>query len=542
MLFCDSMSCEKSVFCCVANDIKRIQSSDFKLKGKIVRLFLGGDFHFIDDVLGHQGSAASFPSSTDLVKLNSLRNHASMPHTPANCNILRRTIQSLESAYNENLCENRQDGNLRTLGKFHNSIIAPVIFPIITLDNVVPPVLHIMLGVVLKLYKLLLKECETLDCQAVSSLSHNENVRTNELWAAKSVECSKTAEALRLLGNQFVDVANLQARWLAFNKNISELSLNSSNKKITFKQQEMCDSIRCLITKYDCNIDWVQCGTCQKLFHQFCEIIGDSEKSVLCDIEKYECLACQGEDIECLDLYISEKIYFIRAQREVLDTEYIKLQVECEDLEKISKSSMGTHERSLNKALEDMKVERYHGNVFVGNHCKIVLRNHYKLYSVIDDEAIKNRFVRVFSVFNKLQPILFKRKFLSDAEITELHQYINLFAIEFHDCFPKESITRKMHELIFNVPLFVKLHKTIGLLSEEEGECLHNSVNKELRQLHSVRNQEQKLHLVLKRFELHSKADRKLQASKVRKCVVCSERGENSFYRQGLCLVCGHQI
>ncbi|XP_065677213.1 uncharacterized protein LOC124808854 [Hydra vulgaris] len=401
-----------------------------------------------------------------------------------------------------------------------------------------------MLGVVLKLYKLLLKECKTLDCQAVSSLSHNENVRTNELWAAKSVECSKTAEALRLLGNQFVDVANLQARWLAFNKNISELSLNSSNKKITFKQQEMCDSIRCLITKYDCNIDWVQCGTCQKLFHQFCEIIGDSEKSVLCDIEKYECLACQGEDIECLDLYISEKISFIRAQREVLDTEYIKLQLECEDLEKISKSSMGTHERSLNKALEDMKVERqaYHGNVFVGNHCKIVLRNHYKLCSVIDDEAIKNRFVRVFSVFNKLQPILFKRKFLSDAKITELHQYINLFAIEFHDCFPKESITRKMHELIFNVPLFVKLHKTIGLLSEEEGKCLHNSVNKELRQLHSVRNQEQKLHLVLKRFELHSKADRKLQASKVRKCVVCSERGENSFYRQGLCLVCGHQI
>ncbi|XP_065678572.1 uncharacterized protein LOC136093529 [Hydra vulgaris] len=530
-----------------ANDIKRIQSSDFKLKGKIVKLFLGGDFHFIDDVLGHQGSAASFPSSTDLVKLNSLRNHASMPHTPANCNILRRTIQSLESAYNENLCEDRQGGNLRALGKFHNSIIAPVIFPIITLDNVVPPVLHIMLGVVLKLYKLLLKECKTLDCQAVSSLSHNENVRTNELWAAKSFECSKTADSLRLLGNQFVDVANLQTCWLAFDKNISELeciSLNSSNKKKTCKQQEKCASIRCLITKYDCNIDWVQCGTCQKLFHQFCEIIGGSEKNVLCDIEKYECLACQGEDLECLDLYISEKISFIRAQREVLDVEYIRLQIECEDLEKISISSMGTHERSLYKALEDMKVERqaYHGNVFVGNHCKIVLRNHYKLCSVIDDEAIKNRFVRVFSVFNNLQPILFKRKFLSDAEISELHQYINLFAIEFHACFPKESITRKMHELIFNVPLFVKLHKTIGLLSEEEGECLHNSVNKELRQLHSVRNQEQKLHLVLKRFELLSKADRKLQASKVRKCVVCSERGENSFYRQGLCLVCGHQI
>ncbi|XP_065657042.1 uncharacterized protein LOC136082278 [Hydra vulgaris] len=161
----------------------------------------------------------------------------------------------------------------------------------------------------------------------------------------------------------------------------------------------------------------------------------------------------------------------------------------------------------------------------------------FKLEVEITDLNFKNRALNTYC--NSLSSQL---ETMSIRLITELHQYINLFAIEFHACFPNESITRKMHELIFNVPLFVKFHKTIGLLSEEEGECLHNSVNKELRQLHSVKNQEQKLHLVLKRFELHSKADRKLQASKVRKCVVCSERGKNSFYRQGLCLVCGHQI
>jgi hypothetical protein len=234
----------------------------------------------------------------------------------------------------------------------------------------------------------------------------------------------------------------------------------------------------------------------------------------------------------------------MRTQREILDYEYTRLQIECKDLEKKSRSSMGTHEKALLQALDDMNVQRqaYHGNVFVGNHCKIVLRNHLKLCSVIDDAAIRNKFLRVFSVFNKLQPILFKRKFLSDDEIIELCQYTDLFACEFHACFPNESITRKMHELTFNVPLFVKSHKTIGLLNEEEGESLHGGINQELRQLHSVRNQEQKLRLVLKRFELHSKADRKLQAAKVRKCVVCSEHGEKSFYRKGLCLICGHRI
>ena len=55
-------------------------------------------------------------------------------------------------------CVKIDNGNLRARSKFHNSVVSPVIFPIISLDNVVPPVLHIMLGVVLKLYKLLLKE------------------------------------------------------------------------------------------------------------------------------------------------------------------------------------------------------------------------------------------------------------------------------------------------------------------------------------------------------------------------------------------------
>ena len=48
------------------------------------------------------------------------------------------------------------------------------------------------------------------------------------------------------------------------------------------------------------------------------------------------------------------------------------------------------------------------------------------------------------------------------------------------------SITRKIYELVFDVPElvfdvpeFVSVHKTIGRYAEEEGESLHNSVNQE---------------------------------------------------------------
>ena len=54
--------------------------------------------------------------------------------------------------------------------------------------------------------------------------------------------------------------------------------------------------------------------------------------------------------------------------------------------------------------------------------------------------------------------------------------------------FPEIPIIRNMHAFIFHVPRFVRLHKSIGLLSEEEGEGIHNAINKELRQLHSVEN------------------------------------------------------
>ncbi len=62
----------------------------------------------------------------------------------------------------------------------------------------------------------------------------------------------------------------------------------------------------------------------------------------------------------------------------------------------------------------------------------------------------------------------------------------------FHVLFPDKNITRKIHELIFNVPLFLRRFGTIGMLSEEEGESLHASINCELRQLVAVRDPNKK--------------------------------------------------
>ena len=47
-------------------------------------------------------------------------------------------------------------------------------------------------------------------------------------------------------------------------------------------------------------------------------------------------------------------------------------------------------------------------------------------------------------------------------------------------------MTRKIHELIFNIPRFANNWKTIGMLPEQEGESEHAAVNAELRSLACV--------------------------------------------------------
>ena len=44
-------------------DIEEMQSERFSLCGHKVKIFLEGDYHFLDDCLGHQGSSATYPSA-----------------------------------------------------------------------------------------------------------------------------------------------------------------------------------------------------------------------------------------------------------------------------------------------------------------------------------------------------------------------------------------------------------------------------------------------------------------------------------------------
>ena len=81
-----------------------------------------------------------------------------------------------------------------------------------------------------------------------------------------------------------------------------------------------------------------------------------------------------------------------------------------------------------------------------------------------------------------------------------------------------------MHELTFDVPCFLTKHRTFGYLSEEEeGESLHSSINKQLGQYQSIRNEGENLVHNVKKQELLNTADRSLGKVTPRsKCDSCS--------------------
>ena len=124
--------------------IERLQGEEFFLIGHKFKVFLEGDYHLLHHCLGHQGSAATCPSSKDLVTLEHLRNYSGTAHTPEDCLIPERTIEDLEDSCRENLVE--REGGLHQREKFYESVISRPLFPIKSLSHVVPPILHIKLG------------------------------------------------------------------------------------------------------------------------------------------------------------------------------------------------------------------------------------------------------------------------------------------------------------------------------------------------------------------------------------------------------------
>ena len=198
--------------------------------------------------------------------------------------------------------------------------------------------------------------------------------------------------------------ARLSEDWPTLD-NIAKRSYNKPNKE---SENERCKSVVCCISKYDSNINWIECVKCLNWVHCLCKGIF-SQGTSLSDDADSQCLHCRS--------FITEKSirdYFVAKSNEKserkgkLKLDITELKSQCEALKDSIDSNIGDCERQLLETLDRIRVVRqaYHGNVFIGNHCKIILNNYEKLCDVVSDEPEFHKHIsecfRIYSKLNKL--------------------------------------------------------------------------------------------------------------------------------------------
>ena len=288
--------------------VEEMQKEGYVLCGKFVYVFLGGDYHFLDDNLGHQGASATYPSCIDYVQLNDLQNHGGKPHTPEDCShVVRRTIKQIKLDYTENLVDSRNNSDMHKNGHDHNSICGPLLFPIHTIDQVVPASLHILLGVTLVGYNLMNDECKAIDGEQNSDTTDDENA-----WISASLAHSEALDKQKTHADSIIRLTNLVSRQEALEVGDTKLNIQLAaasvvsfgrKKKRKVKSVEKCASISCLATIHDEQLRMLVCDKCKLSVHTICEALTPVETLAISADDVFECLKCSGKSAHLLQIF-----------------------------------------------------------------------------------------------------------------------------------------------------------------------------------------------------------------------------------------------
>ena len=131
-----------------------------------------------------------------------------------NCEIISRNVEWYHHYYSENLIDTRNKGVMRDNAKYHYSVIEKMLFPISHLIMVVPSILHIVLGVTLRLFNLVEAECIKIDgiCKTVDGV--NRKASLDAEWIEKSLQLEEIKENMKTNFHKIIE----------FEKNLSRFN------------------------------------------------------------------------------------------------------------------------------------------------------------------------------------------------------------------------------------------------------------------------------------------------------------------------------
>ncbi|XP_074661605.1 uncharacterized protein LOC141914238 [Tubulanus polymorphus] len=450
--------------------------------------------------MGHQGSTAKFPCLWCQVKLDDLRKHHGSPHCPQSVKFESRSV----ALYKQNVA-NPGANNL--------SVVKAQMFHLQDIDHLVPPGLHISLGLGLLFFNMLEKKCQEFDNESLGERDET----LYRTWQEISTKTSEVQEELNDLSSRI----DTKCKYLQ--------KLTTANRR--GRCVVSCTSKICLIrTIENPNPNrYIYCIKCDAPYHEQC----------IEDCPDFQCELClTGKQLSANKIIrcITENLANLKYRQVELKKEFQKKSSELNAVYSKVQAQMGPLCKTLNQVLIEIGVDRqaYHSNSFVGNHIHKLLNNAEKLCKVIPDESISSLFQELFERLRSLYRLYSASRFLSKDEISNMTTQCHDFGRFFTSKFPNVNITPKIHILVYHVPEFVNMWGTLGLFSEQALESKHASVNRDNRTFCSIRDNVLRSKLLFQNQALYATKTLEQPASVPRKCSC------GGFYKK--CLADGKSV
>ena len=155
--------------------------------------------------------------------------------------------------------------------------------------------LHITLGIVLKLFEMILSEVRKLDCNRISDVQKE----IEKECKAGSNELKEKVNVMFKLCDKLLDLMNFKECFEAkFDNDISELDkvtkiCSGHNKK---QKIQPCSGFLCVASQFDDKLEWVQCDQYEDWFHMMCKGIPGYEYPQVELMACYICSKCHELD------------------------------------------------------------------------------------------------------------------------------------------------------------------------------------------------------------------------------------------------------
>ncbi|XP_074661132.1 uncharacterized protein LOC141913866 [Tubulanus polymorphus] len=378
------------------DEFDTISYVSIEFKQHPVRIFFIGDIHYLCSMMGHQGCSASFPCLWCYITLDDLRNKKGLPHSPKNVIYPLRDINT----YLHDLNVMNSNGSA---GPRSHSINRPMLFRPLDIAHLVPPPLHISLGIGLQIFQLVEQRCQELD----KTTLNERDPLLYEQWANISEKVSQLEDQLADLNSKLTSSVKLTKMLsTAMKKGSSPLN---------------CSAAICLIRVIDDPkaSQYVYCTKCDAPHHEQCILIHQGSSHA------FHCHQCTtGKRISPTMVMKSQT----KVQDDLkFDIEAIKIRLlparsSLKSIHSEIQSNMDPLQKALDNKLHEIGIDRqaYHSNSFIGNHIHKLLKiddhsnNPSKLLSVLNQfPQEKAKLLTLFTKFSEIYALYTACRFLS---------------------------------------------------------------------------------------------------------------------------------